>query len=160
MIQVGSGNSVITGGKGDDLLCGGNGSDTYIFNRGDGSDRIIEAGKGSPSPETDVDILKFNSISADQLWFSKQEYYGCLVVSIIGTNDKVSIEQWYTSKQAKGSECFIEIFQSSDGKTLTFDKVDQLVNAMAAFSPPALGQTTLPSNYQQALSGAIAAAWS
>jgi hypothetical protein len=33
------------------------------------------------------------------------------------------------------------------------------VNAMASFSPPAQGQTTLPANYQSALGGVLAANW-
>jgi hypothetical protein len=33
------------------------------------------------------------------------------------------------------------------------------VNAMAAFSPPAAGQTTLSPQYQAALSATIAANW-
>jgi hypothetical protein len=33
------------------------------------------------------------------------------------------------------------------------------VSAMAAFSPPAAGQTTLPANYQTALAPVIAANW-
>ncbi|SDH82127.1 calcium-binding protein [Pseudomonas panipatensis] len=153
-------NNVITGGKGNDLLSGQRGSDTYIFNRGDSSDTIQEIGKDLPSAAVDVDILKFGSgINADQLWFSKQDYHGSLIVGVIGTSDKVSIEFWYANKETNWSESYIEQFQTADGKTLTYDKVDQLVNAMAAFAPPAMGQTTLPTNYQQALAPVIAAAW-
>ncbi|MDH0292548.1 M12 family metallo-peptidase [Pseudomonas sp. GD04087] len=160
-IRIGGGNNVITGGKGDDILSGGGGNDTYIFNRGDGSDRIQEAGKDVASSKTDVDVLQFGEgINFDQLWFSKESFYGTLTVGLIGTTDKVSIEFWYPNQQTNWSENYIEKFQTSDGKTLSLGKVDQLVNAMAAFSPPALGQTTLPSNYQQTLAPVIAAAWS
>jgi hypothetical protein len=34
-----------------------------------------------------------------------------------------------------------------------------LVDAMAAFTPPAAGQTTLPANYQTALNAVIASSW-
>jgi hypothetical protein len=37
--------------------------------------------------------------------------------------------------------------------------VDALVDAMAAFSPPASGQTTLPTNYGKVLAPVIAANW-
>jgi hypothetical protein len=37
--------------------------------------------------------------------------------------------------------------------------VQNLVNAMAAFSPPAVGQTTLPVTYQTVLAPMIAANW-
>ncbi|MDF3933327.1 M10 family metallopeptidase C-terminal domain-containing protein [Pseudomonas citronellolis] len=153
-------NNVLTGGKGYDKLSGQRGSDTYIFNRGDGFDSISEIGKDDASASVDVDVLKFGTgIKTDQLWFSKESYDGVLVVGVIGTEDKVSINYWYANQQTAWSEARIEKMQTSDGKTLTYDKVDQLVNAMAAFSPPAMGQTTLPSNYQQALAPVIAAAW-
>lgn len=156
-----NGDNLITGGRGNDKLQGNGGSDTYIFNKGDGSDTILEAQR-STNP-FDIDILKFGQgINFDQLWFSKENISGSLVVKIIGTSDKVSIDFWYPSSSGtpNWSECYIEKFQTSNGKTLNYDKVDQLVNAMAAFSPPALGQTTLPPNYQQALAPVIAAAWS
>lgn len=154
-IRGSQGDNILTGGKGNDMLIGLRGSDTYIFNRGDGSDRIWEIGNENPSASTDVDILKFGSnISQNQLWLSKESSNNSLLVRIIGTTDKVSIESWY------GNQSYIEKFQTSDGKTLTYDKVDQLVNAMAAFAPPALGQTTLPSSYQQALAPIISATWS
>ncbi|MFH0783573.1 MAG: calcium-binding protein, partial [Pseudomonadota bacterium] len=36
------GNDYLVGGKGDDILVGGKGLDTYVWNPGDGNDRIIE----------------------------------------------------------------------------------------------------------------------
>lgn len=150
----------IQGGAGADILKGYGGSDIYIFNRGDGADLIQELSSSDPAAKSDVDILKFGqNINSNQIWFSKQPENGALTVGIIGTTDKVSIESWYSNQQTNLSGCYIEKIQSGDGKTLTYDKVDQLVNAMAAFAPPALGQTTLPSNYQQALSSVISAAW-
>jgi len=37
--------------------------------------------------------------------------------------------------------------------------VDALVNAMASFTAPPAGQTTLPENYQTTLAPVIAANW-
>jgi hypothetical protein len=37
--------------------------------------------------------------------------------------------------------------------------VNQLVQAMAAFAPSAMGETTLPANYQSSLNSVIAANW-
>jgi len=156
-----NGDNLIIGEKGNDTLQGNGGSDTYIFNKGDSSDRILEAQR-STNP-SDIDILKFGQgINFDQPWFSKDNFYGSLVVSLIGASDRVSVEFWYPSSSGNPnwSECYIEKFQTSNGKTLNYDKVDQLVNAMASFSPPQLGQTTLPSNYQQALTPIISAVWS
>jgi hypothetical protein len=46
-----------------------------------------------------------------------------------------------------------------DGKVLLDTQVESLVSAMASFSPPAAGQTTLPQNYQDSLGSVIAANW-
>jgi Ca2+-binding RTX toxin-like protein len=161
-IRTGEGDNTLIGGKGNDRLGGGAGSDTYIFNKGDGFDIIGELGKDVPSSRGDIDILRLgNGINHDQLWFSKDEYYGTLSIGVIGTTDKINIEYWYNSKSMPSwGEAYVEKIKTDNGKTLNYDKVDLLVNAMAAFAPPALGQTNLPSNYQQALSPVIAAAWS
>ena len=91
-------------------------------------------------------------ISSDQLWFRKVG--SSLEVSIIGTSDKVTINSWFSS-----NAYHVEQFKTTDGKTLLDSQVENLVNAMAGFAPPAAGQTTLPQNYQDALGGVIAANW-
>lgn len=65
---------------------------------------------------------------------------------MIGTADKFTINNWYTAAANQ-----VESLKLSDGKTLTASKVGNLVNAMAVFTPPAAGQTTLAANYQTAL---------
>ncbi|MDR2220676.1 MAG: putative Ig domain-containing protein [Methylobacillus sp.] len=45
------------------------------------------------------------------------------------------------------------------GNTLSDSQVRNLVQAMAAFAPPAAGQTTLPTNHQNSLETVIAANW-
>ena len=54
----------------------------------------------------------------------------------------------------------MEQFKTTDGnRTLLEANVQNLVNAMASFAPPAMGQTTLPAEYQTALAPVIAANW-
>jgi len=77
-----------------------------------------------------------------------------LEVSIIGTPDKLTIENWYTSAAYQ-----VEQFKTADGKLLLSTQIDSLVQAMANFDAPAAGQTTLPQNYQEALAPVIAANW-
>ena len=48
---------------------------------------------------------------------------------------------------------------TSDGKVLLDSQVQNLVQAMAAFAPPAAGQTTLNASQQAALAPVIAANW-
>jgi len=54
----------------------------------------------------------------------------------------------------------VEQFKTTDGaKTLLDSNVQNLVNAMASFAPPAAGQTSLPTAYQSSLAPVIAANW-
>ncbi|QDX82780.1 hypothetical protein B9N43_00615 [Denitratisoma sp. DHT3] len=66
----------------------------------------------------------------------------------------MTILNWYS-----GSAYHIEKFQTNDGKFLLDTQVENLVQAMAAFSPPAAGQTTLPQNYRDTLAPTLAANW-
>lgn len=92
-------------------------------------------------------------IAADQLWLRKVS--NNLEVSIIGSSDSMTLTNWYL-----GSQYQVEQFKAGDGKVLLASEVRALVNAMAAFAPPAAGETILPPNYQSALGGVIAANWS
>ena len=73
---------------------------------------------------------------------------------MIGGTDKLTVSNWYS-----GSSYHVEQFKTSDGKVLLDSQVQNLVQAMAAFSPPAAGQTTLPASYQSSLNTVIAANW-
>ena len=144
-----AGDDVLDGGAGNDTLQGGLGNDTYLFGRGDGQDRITE----NDNTAGNTDMLQFAAgVAADQLWFRRVG--SNLEVSIIGTDDKSTISNWYS-----GNSYHVEQFKTADGKVLTDTRVQALVEAMAAFSPPAAGQTTLPANYQTALTPVLAANW-
>ncbi len=141
--------NILDGAGGNDSLDGGTGNDTYVLARGYGLDTIIE----NDSTAGNTDVAQFNAeIAADQLWF--QHFGNNLEVSILGTNDKFNLQNWYS-----GSQYHVEQFKSGDGKVLLDTQVDALVSAMAAFAPPAVGQTVLPQNYQTALAPVIAANW-
>lgn len=152
------GNDSLTGGSGDDLLDGlggndrlegGAGNDIYLFGRNGGVDTVIE----QDATAGNTDVLRFGeNIADDQVWFSRVD--SDLEVSFIGTDDKAIVNDWY-----KGTAYHVEQFQTADGKVLLDSQVENLVSAMAAFSPPAAGQTTLPQNYQDALAPVLAANW-
>ena len=162
-IKGGLGNDTITargtieGGKGNDVITAGGlwASETYVFNVGDGKDTINDYG-GSTALGYRAgldDTLKFGAgINSSQLWFRKVG--NDLDVTRIGSTEGVLIKDWYSS----GFQ-HVEQFKAADGKTLLDGQVDALVSAMAAFAPPAAGQTTLPANYQSALNPVIAANW-
>ena len=142
-----SGNDVLDGGAGNDFLSGGQGNDTYLFYRGAGQDDIVERGYGN-----DLDtVLMAKDITPEQLWFSKNNQRD-LTVQIIGTDDQMTIKNG-------GVLSTIEQFKLADGRVLMQNQVNQLVEAMAQFAPPAMGKTLLPDEYQAALAPIIAKSW-
>jgi Ca2+-binding RTX toxin-like protein len=143
------GNDTIDGGAGADVLAGGTGNDTYLMARGNGADKIQE--NDATAGNTDVALFG-PDIASDQLWF--QHVGRDLQVTVIGTSDKFTITNWFA-----GTQYHVEQFKTSDGKTLLDSQVQNLVDAMAGFAPPAAGQTTLPPAYQSQLGGVIAANW-
>jgi Ca2+-binding RTX toxin-like protein len=145
-----AGNDTLDGGAGADTLTGGTGNDTYIMGRGYAADTVVE----NDTTAGNTDIAQFLSgVATDQIWF--RHVGNNLEASIIGTSDKLVLQNWYT-----GTAYHVEQFKTTDGaKTLLDSNVQNLVNAMASFAPPAAGQTTLPANYQTSLAPVIAANW-
>lgn len=150
VLDGGVGADTLIGYGGNDTLGGGTGNDTYIMGRGYAADTVIE----NDATAGNTDVAQFlTGVSADHIWF--QKIGNNLETSIIGTSDKLVIKDWYL-----GSANHVEQFKTTDGaKTLIDSNVQNLVNAMASFAPPAAGQTTLPQTYQDALAGVIAANW-
>jgi Ca2+-binding RTX toxin-like protein len=145
-----AGNDTLDGGAAADTLTGGTGNDTYVLGRGYAADTVVE----NDTTAGNTDIAQFLSgVAIDQIWF--QHVGNNLEASIIGTSDKLVIQNWYT-----GTANHVEQFKTTDGaKTLLDSNVQNLVNAMASFAPPAAGQTTLPATYQTSLAPVIAANW-
>ena len=148
--------NVLAGGEGNDTYSGGLGADTlndtsttsndiYRWGRLQGADVATDAGG------TDrLDIL--SGATEDQIWL--RQISNNLELSVIGTTDRLTINGWYASPNNR-----IESFRLADGQALMASQVQQLVNAMASFAPPAAGQTTLPANYAATLNPVIAPSW-
>ena len=143
-----AGNDTLAGGLGNDLLIGGKGNDTYLFNRGDGQDTIVD----KDSTWFNSDLLKVGGAASNQLWFTKNG--NSLDISVIGTQDKVTITDWFL-----GTANRVEKITAGDGKSLSAAKVQTLVNAMASFTPPADGVTTLPASTPTSVTKVIASSW-
>jgi Ca2+-binding RTX toxin-like protein len=145
VLRGNSGDNTVDARAGDDVLEGKAGNDTYLYARGDGQDQITD--------DAGSDHLQFGAdIAHDQLWFRRVA--DDLEVSLIGTGDRATIASWYADPTYH-----IERFTTTVGKQLLDSQVDQLVEAMAAFSPPPSGQTTLPQDYRDALAPVLAASW-
>lgn len=150
ILDSGAGADTLTGFAGADTLAGGSGNDTYRLGRDYGTDTVVE----NDATAGNADVAQFLfGVAADQIWFRQID--NNLEASIIGTQDKLVVKDWYL-----GTDNHVEQFRTADGAmTLLDSNVQNLVNAMASFAPPAAGQTTLPQNYQDALAGVIAANW-
>ena len=145
----GIGKDVLDGGVGNDFLSGGLGNDIYLFNRGGGQDAVYDYGPFGGGSDR---MVFGGDISVDQLWFARVG--SSLEIGIIGTDDKVTVDSWYLGRAYR-----IEQFHSADGMTLLDSQVENLVNAMASFAPPAPGETMLPPAYQSVLEPVISASW-
>ena len=128
---------------------GGAGNDTYVMARGNGVDTVFEY----DSTSGNTDVAEFTGgIDADQLWFRRAG--SSLEVSVIGSNDLLRVSGWYSD-----AAYHVEQLRSSDGKTLLDSQVQNLVDAMAAFTPPAMGQMHLSDPYATVLAPVLAANW-
>jgi Ca2+-binding RTX toxin-like protein len=133
------------GGAGNDTITGGHFSDFYSWGRTSESDTVTDSGG------TDrLDILA--GVTEEQVWLRRTG--NNLELSVIGTSDRLTINGWYSNAANR-----VESFRLSDGQALLASQAQQLVDAMASFAPPAMGQTSLPENYQTALNPVIAANW-
>ncbi len=147
-LMANSGNNTLSGGLGNDTLNGGLGNDTYSFGRGDGQDTVVDT-SGT------ADVLSFLSgVSQEQLWFKHSG--NNLEVSIIGTTDKVTVNNWYVG----GTVNQIEEVHTANGNVLLSSQVAVLVNAMSSLTPPPVGTTTLDSVTYQPVLSAITTSWS
>ncbi len=111
------GNDTLIGGRDDDALYGGCGDDVYIFNKGDGVDRVYEHGGN--------DTIRFGHDTVDVI-FERVDYD--LRVRMPGSLDTITINSWYQSDNYK-----IEKFTSNDGQIITNTRIESLIQAMAGF---------------------------
>ncbi|WP_188750317.1 calcium-binding protein [Marinobacterium zhoushanense] len=156
----GDGNDVLHGGAGSDRLYGGAGQDTFIFNRGDGHDRIgVAEGydampKGRKTAPQDADTLGFGEgIGKEDLWFERSGQD--LEIDIIGSDDHVSLEDWFA---AQGDR--VGMIELASGERLVAGNVQQLIDAMAGFDPEAGSiDTNAYGDRRESVQSVIAASW-
>lgn len=145
----GAGNDILVGNAGNNVLIGGSGNDRYMFtNLSTGIDRIIE----NDDTPGNVDAIMMLPTQTSQFWF--QRTGDDLQISVPSRSHTLIVQDWYL-----GSQYQVEEIRAAGGKVLHASRVQNLVDAMAAFSPPPSGQTTLPPNYAAALAPVIAASW-
>lgn len=103
---------------------GGLGNDTYLVNRGEGLDVIVE----NDGTFGNSDRLQYGAtISPLDLVISRQ--VDDLRLAVHGSADQVTIKNWYV-----GTDHQVETVQAGNGSLLLSTQVDQLIQAMAAFN--------------------------
>ena len=124
-LHGGIGDDVLSGGVGNDILSGDTGSDTYQFNRGDGQDIILDNGDPSTGlvQAGNFDTLQFgaNITSADVT--TRHTPMGELELTLNGTTDSITIQDWYTS-QNSGNR--LERIVFGNGAILTYNDFENL----------------------------------
>ncbi|RMT96304.1 calcium-binding protein, partial [Pseudomonas amygdali] len=139
---------LLNGGTGNDSLIGGDGSDIYEISIGSGRDVI-----NNYDVSSGTDVLQFGTdVSLEDLWFRRSG--SDLEVSIIDTNDKVLVSNWYAANDYQ-----VDQFKTADGKTLLDSQVQSLVDKMASFGVDAGAERNLTAAQQTQLDAVLAANW-
>ncbi|WP_321945843.1 putative Ig domain-containing protein [Paraburkholderia sp. J10-1] len=151
-IIVGSGTNTITASGSFASLKLGDGSDTAKMTGGFATATV---GHGSYNLEFAAGFGKLafgTDVASDHLWL--QHVGQDLQLSVIGSNERVTLKNWYAATPEQASSIV-----AGDGKTLSASNVNQLVQAMSAFTAPAAGQISMTPAEQQALQPVLAANW-
>ncbi|MGZ7086659.1 MAG: calcium-binding protein, partial [Ilumatobacteraceae bacterium] len=132
---------VLDGGVGGDTtLIGGDGGDTYIFGVGYGHDTVDD--QQNWIFNDDPDIVKFKSgITLDDLQFFRDGNSNDLNIFIKGTTDELAIlGQFAVYYNLWNSETNrIELFEFSDGTSLSWENVIQTMDAQGWGQPAIYG---------------------
>ncbi len=118
-VQGGYGDDTLAGGYGDDTLDGGVGNDTYVFNRGDGADRIVANGNGG-----ETDTLSFGAGIGLQDVTAFVNGDGELVLLVDGGAGGSVTCPWYepeTLNEYSMLPVHYVQFVDADGKTRVYD---------------------------------------
>ena len=121
-----TGNDRLTGGAGGDDLIGGQGDDTYVFQRGDGQDRITNNDFDSINGDgSGVDVIELASdITASDVTLRRDG--NDLLLLINGTDDQLEVYQHFSH-----SYNAIDEIRFTDGSEAVWDQaeIDALVTA-------------------------------
>jgi Ca2+-binding RTX toxin-like protein len=121
ILTGGLGGDTLQGGLGNDTLNGGLGNDTFRFALGDGQDLVQD------SSGIDDDVLFQGAINPLDLIITRLT--NDLRISIEGTTDQITIQNWYTNVANR-----TETIQAGNGEVLLSTQVETLIQAMATFT--------------------------
>ncbi|MBH0181393.1 MAG: hypothetical protein HP490_06890 [Nitrospira sp.] len=115
-------NNVLSGNSANNVLTGVGGNDTYLYSRGGGQDTVVDNAGASDSMVFGATINPLDLVLSRQV--------NDLRLSIHGSTDSVTIQNWYTRPTANQ----VETIQAGNGQAMLNTQVDQLILAMASFS--------------------------
>ena len=123
----GDGDDILYGGAGDDILEGGHGDDTYVFNIGDGHDRIFDL---STNWEANNKIVFGEGISLSDLVFTREKAAGsynanALVIRNKATGDSVTVIDFFYM-DINSPNYKIHSIEFADGTILGLEEIYQL----------------------------------
>jgi Ca2+-binding RTX toxin-like protein len=121
VLSSAGGADTLRGGLGNDTVNGGSGNDIFQFGRGEGQDLVQD------SSGTADKILYDAGINPLDLVISRRA--NDLRLTIHGSSDRITVQNWYTSSVNR-----TETIQAGNGQTLLSTQVNQLIQAMAAFT--------------------------
>ncbi|MDL2321917.1 hypothetical protein LJC47_06180, partial [Desulfosarcina sp. OttesenSCG-928-B08] len=109
----GDGDDVIIGGTGNDRLWGGAGNDTYIFNRGDGQDLLLDAHNTSTLSGGTDQLRLGPGIRPEDLSFTVSPDNNDLIITLSlqspeAAIDSITLTHWYTPENRIESFFFEE----------------------------------------------------
>ena len=118
-LSGGDGDDTLRGGAGADTLQGGSGNDTYEFGSGFGQDVVSD----EDATAGNLDVIVFDA-DVDPTEVSGRRNGADLVLSINGTDDTLTVENWFA---ADTSDWQVEEIRFSDSTTWDADAIRQLV---------------------------------
>jgi Ca2+-binding RTX toxin-like protein len=146
ILRGGYGDDILFGGQGDDQLEGGAGNDTYIFNRGDGQDMVIDQAVWTDDAGN-LDTLQFGEgISPGDVRVLRSGED--LVLALEGTEDRVSIKDFFWKEDPMNNPWLVEEVCFADGTSWNFRQL-----AAMARQPEPVGDLLIGDAGDDVLSG-------
>lgn len=158
----GYGDDLLVGGAGNDTLYGGSGNDVYYFEKGWGQD-VVDNRYQNDNPyqnsilggDPENSVIRFGAgIAAASMIAARSG--GDLKLSILGSTDTITVKDYFANEKTRIREIQFADGARWDASTIAqkvaapqqassaaMYSVDALVSAMAAFAPPAAGESTL-----------------
>jgi Ca2+-binding RTX toxin-like protein len=118
----GNGDDTLTGGSDDDTLNGGSDNDTYVFNNGNGQDRVV----GAVGGVAEFDVVEFGSgIRPEDIVVSRS--LDGLTFTVSGTTDSLTVDSYFSDQDGLQ----VDEFRFSDGTSWGFDQIKAMLPPVA-----------------------------